>query len=484
MLHISVNELLQVTGAQLIAGSPEHAVTGCVIDSREVKPGALFVAFPGEHVDGNTYVAKALQAGAACAVVTRKPNQDALDIARRGGCAIVHAANGDPEEFMLRLATWWRNQHPDWLVCGVTGSVGKTTTKNMTAAALGAKFHTHATKGNFNNLIGVPLTLFAAPDDAQALVVEMGMNHKGEIRRLAAAVRPTVAIITNIGTSHIGNLGSRENIARAKGEILSGMRPTAQAFHKIAPCLVLNATDDYADFIAKTFARPAGVEVVYVDGDKGCVQAHDITLNNQGYARFTLEFADGWKRQVSLHIPGRHAVTDALCALAISERCHVDREEAVLAITQLQGEQMRLQVKTAPGKAQVIDDTYNASPASEAEALDVLNHMSCSGRKIVVLGEMGELGSEARKLHGYVGAYAAAIHPAMLVTIGHDLAHCIAEAAETMGLSEDSIVSFDDVDSALKVIKPILKPEDLVLVKASRAERLDRFVEGVLQQCR
>jgi len=480
MLKMTIDELIHATGAELVAGSPKHTFEGCVIDSRKAQEGSLFVAFRGEKVDGNLYVAKALEAGAACAVVTEEPKEDALAYARKGGCAIVRAAHDDPEEFMLRLATAWRQKHPDWIVCGVTGSVGKTTTKDMCAAALSARWRVHKTEGNFNNLIGVPLTLFAAPDDAQALVVEMGMNHAGEIRRLAAAVRPTVAVITNVGTSHIGNLGSRENIARAKAEIVSGMRPSAETFAGISPCLVLNATDDFTPFIEKGFARPAGLEAVKVAGRENSCTANDVELGEEGRASFTLHMEGGYTRPVRLRIPGRHAVTDFCYAMAIADRLHVDREKAAAAIEGLEAYRMRLDVKVAASGVRVIDDTYNASPASMAEALDVLHSMKCEGRRICILGEMGELGAEAERLHGYVGAYVAAVRPDLFVTIGHDLAVAMVEGARTMGLSEDAIASFATVEDAAKAIVPVLEPKDLVLVKASRAEGLDAFVREVL----
>lgn len=480
MLRMTIDDLIHATSAKLVAGSPEHTVQGCAIDSRKVEPGALFVAFEGERADGNAYVARALEAGAACAVVTKEPAPEAVAIARRGGCAIVRADEDDPEEFMLRLAAAWRARHPEWIVCGVTGSVGKTTTKDMCAAALSARWRVHKTAGNYNNLIGVPLTLFAAPDDAEALVVEMGMNHAGEIGRLAAAVRPTVAVITNVGTSHIGNLGSRENIARAKAEIVSGMRPTAEASRGIAPCLVLNAGDDFTPFIEKGFARPAGVECIRVGKSAGTLWAEDVALDEEGRASFSVHAEDGFSQEVKLQIPGRHAVTDFLYAFAIAERLGVSRAAAIEKVEELEAYRMRLDVRTAPGRPRVIDDTYNASPASMAEALDVLASMKCEGRRVAILGEMGELGSEAARLHGYVGAYAAAIHPDLLVTIGDVLAQDMLEAARTMGLSEDAAASFATVEDALKALGTAFGEQDLVLVKASRAAGLDAFVEGVL----
>ncbi len=220
MIECTANDVCAATESTLVCGTGEETLSGVAIDSRRVGERGLFVAFAGENVDGNDYVANAIAAGAGVVAVTREATSDVEAAALEAGCAIVRAADDDGTEFMLRLAEWWRAQQ-DWCVVGVTGSVGKTTTKEMLAAALGAKYEVHATAGNFNNLIGVPITLLEAPISAKVLVVEMGMNHPGEIDCLAKCARPRVAAITNVGTSHIGLLGSRENIARAKGEIVA-----------------------------------------------------------------------------------------------------------------------------------------------------------------------------------------------------------------------------------------------------------------------
>ena len=226
MLSMDIEDLVVATGSQLLEGTPSARVAGSVeIDSRRIGPGSVFVAFLGENVDGNDYAAAAIEAGASCVVVTRDPDVSLLGLAR------------EPEEFLLRLAHEWRARHPNWLVVGVTGSVGKTTTKDLLRAGIASARRVHATQGNLNNLIGLPLTVLSAPDDAEVLVCEMGMNHPNEIRRMAACCAPTLAVITNVGTSHIGLLGSRENIARAKAEVVSGMVASCG----VEPLLVLTA---------------------------------------------------------------------------------------------------------------------------------------------------------------------------------------------------------------------------------------------------
>ena len=215
-------------------------------------------------------------------------------------------------------------------------------------------------------------------------------------------------------------------------------------------------------------------------GEGDLVRAAGVSLDDAGRARFTAACADGWSREVALSLPGARLVDDFLLALALLWRAGLDRDAAVDAICRMEPTSMRLDVVRAPSGARLIDDSYNAAPASMASSLDVLSSMACAGRRIAVLGEMGELGDEAARLHGYVGAYAAARGVDLLVLVGDALADEMAEAARTMGLSEDAVERLATVEDALRVIGPVLAEGDLVLVKASRAAGLDRFVKGVL----
>ncbi len=481
MIRIAVGDVAAATGATLVAGPAQTVVTNVQIDSRKVGEGSLFVAFPGERVDGNDFAPAAVRAGAAAVVLTAEPTQELLSVAKASGAAVMRAQADDGEEFMLRLAGEWRRRNPQWTVVGVTGSVGKTTTKEMLAAGLGAGLRVHATAGNFNNLIGVPLTIFAAPEDAQLLVVEMGMNHAGELTRISRAARPNVAVITNVGTSHIGNLGSRQNIARAKAEVLAGMEPKADG--SVLPCLVLTGEDDFAPFIADEFAAPAGVDVLRVGYSRqDDVRAQDVRIDDEGLPSFDVAFPDGLVQHVSLTVPGRHMVSDFLSAMGIVWRLGVDRAAAAAAIQRMKATHMRLEVVQRPGTPRVIDDSYNASPSSIAAALDVLCSMRCEGRRVAVLGEVGELGQEAQRLHGYIGAYAAAKPIDLLVIIGGQDAATMASAAKTMGFSEDHLETFRDVRSAVETMVPVFDERDLVLVKASRAAGLDVFAKEVLSR--
>ena len=463
MVKLSVEQIVAATNARLLHRGTREVAGSVVIDSREVQEGSLFVAFAGEKVNGNSYLLSAAQAGAAVVVASEPVADNLLDNLAATGVSVLEAADDDCEAFLLALAAAWREAHPNWLVVGVTGSVGKTTTKEMLRRGIAATRRVHATAGNHNNLIGLPLTVLSTPEDTEVLVLELGMNHAGEITRLTSVARPTVAVITNVGTSHIGLLGSRENIARAKAEIVSGMR----AFGSIEPTLIQASAGDYTKFIADEFARPARV-VCKTVGATGAdlMSAQQVTLDEEGLPTATIVAASGWSRTVTLEVPGRVVVDDLLLAL-----------EAIETLAT----RMRLSVLDATCGAKIIDDSYNASPNSTAAALDVLMQMPAEGRRIALIGEIGELGPEEKRLHGYVGAYIAAKNPDLVAFVGTGAAREMVEAARVMGFSEDKIEQFSDVNEALSVLGPVLAQGDVLLAKASRSAQLDIFVKGVTE---
>ena len=478
MIRMTVADLLEATHAALLVGSTSVSFEGVWMDSRAVKPGGAFVAIEGERVDGNKFAVAAIEAGAHVVVLTKPADDDIREAAMLHGIAVVRAVRDDGEEFMLRLARAWRLRNPQWRVVGVTGSVGKTTTKDMLFAALRTTCATHATEGNHNNLLGVPLTLFGASTSDEAVVVEMGINVPGEMERLTDVVRPNVAVITNIGTSHIGYLGSREGIARAKAQIVTGMQACEG---QDAPTLVLSDEDDFSDLIEQEIARPAGVRVVRVGSEPTCLlQATSVSIDEDGLPTVSLRFSDGLELNGMLPLPGRAMVYDLLVAMGAASVLGIGREEAFSGILGMHATRMRLEVRRVPGAPRVIDDTYNASPASIAAGLEVLVSMGCKGRRIAVIGEVGELGAESDRLHGLIGAYAAGKGLDLIAFVGGAAADVMADAAMTMGYSQDRLERFATAEDAARVLGPILKPDDLVLAKGSRSVGLDRFVEGVL----
>lgn len=488
MIECCVSDLCAATQATCCAGDVSTSITGVTIDSRTVGAHTLFVAFPGERVDGNEFTIQALESGAGAVAMTREPSAEMCALARDCGAALLRIADDDATEFLLRLAAWWRLQQ-DWCVVGITGSVGKTTTKDLLAAALATRYRVHATSGNFNNLIGVPLTLLSAPRDSEVLVVEMGMNHPGEITRLATVARPRMAIITNVGISHVGLLGSRENIARAKGEIVSPLTDAPTSTVSVTPRLFMMADNEYTPFILQHFVQKTPVAVTLVgSGAHSALRATNVTLNDDVCPSFDVEaleslgtMAAGDTLHETLVRRGAQVVPDFLLAFAAALELGVDKDSAAKALAACEATHMRQEVITGACGCRIIDDSYNASPDAVAAALNVLCRMkrSAQGRYLAVLGEMGELGNEENQLHGLVGAFAAAKPLDVLVIVGTQRADAMARAALLMGFSEDKLIRVADVEELTRVVSPLLAPDDVVLVKASRAAHLDLFVKAV-----
>ena len=455
MIEIAVKYLENVTGAKPWTGNADRVCRGCVIDSRQVETDSIFVAFPGERVDGNDYASQAIEAGAACVVLTREPSRELIRQADDRECAIFTA--DDATEFLLRLAQGYRARMRCTVV-GITGSIGKTTTKDVLCALLATRYRVHATRGNYNSLIGMPLTILAAPRNTQIMVLEMGMDSLGQIERLSRCAQPTYSIITKIGTSHIGLLGSRENIARAKAEIVCGMAPSSVNFEGHHSKLILNGEDEFTPFITS---------------------ATNIELDQNGSPVFDLMFANGAQFKTKLGITGKQAVPNALYAAAVASELGIPQFtiDEVFREAQITGH--RQEVRLAANGARVIDDSYNASPESMAAGLDLLSTLPCRGARVAILGEMGELGDEAPRLHQLVGAYAASKKPGLLICVGDENARQMASAARLMGMDEDSIQVVTDCDKLIARYSHVLAPTDLVLVKGSRFVGLDRFVEEV-----
>ncbi len=481
MFELAAEEVAEITRAALLLGDAAQPIRGVATDSREVEPGGTYVAFKGERVDGNAFAEGAIERGAAAVVLSGEPTQELLDLAAARGACVLRADGDDPTAFLLALAGEWRARH-GWLCVGITGSVGKTTTKDLTLAALEGSFVAHANKGNLNSVIGVPLTILSAPEETQVLVCEMGMNHPGEIARIAGCARPRVGVITNIGTSHIGYLGSREAIADAKAELIGALAASepAPVAPGVAPALVLGSADDFTSYLEERYARPSGLEVVEVgEGQSDALRAEDIALDPQGRARFTVVAGDE-KARVALALTGAQAVIDALYALAVARVAGVPLALAAERIGRVCSADMRARAISAPGGWTVIDDTYNASPSSLACALDTLAGYEAPGRRVAVIGTVGELGSEAAHLHGLMGAYVAAVKPDLVCFVGAEDADTMAEAASIMGLGHERVLRAKDALEAAELVIGRLERGDVVLVKASRALGLERFSEAAV----
>lgn len=444
MQTIPANELL--AGLTLAEPADIHAV---VTDSRKVEPGCVFVCFPGERVDGHTFAAGAYRNGAAY-IIANHP----VDGVPEDRTVIVP----DSARAMIRMASNYRMLFSPKMI-GVTGSVGKTTTKEFCYAVLSAFGKTLKTEGNQNNDIGVPNTLFRLDNDTRYAVVEMGMDHLGEIERLARCARPSAGIITMIGVSHLENLGTRENILKAKMEICAGLPDGAP--------LALNADND----LLPTASVPARLRPVWfgIESETADVRAADVHTGTEG-TTFTLVDKAYGSFAVSIPTAGLHTVYDALAAYAAATRLGLDPARCASALSRYQATGMRQHI-VEKGGITFIEDCYNASPDSMKAALSVLKALP-NARKIALLGDMLELGDASESGHRATGEWAADAGVSLLIAYGPNSA-AMAEAAKNRGIAT---VHCQTAAEVLQYLQQSVRPGDAVLVKASHAMKLDEIL--------
>ncbi len=440
------------TGGHLDGGSPALSVESICTDSRALKAADLFLALRGENFDGHTFVAEAARRGAVGAVV-----ENALE-GLPPGFAVIRV--GDTLGALQQISANYRRQLPLQVVA-ITGSNGKTSTKDFTAAVLGENFHVTKTEGNFNNHIGLPLTMLRARGSDQIGVFEIGMNHPGEIAPLAALAAPDVVIITNIGVAHIEFMGSREAIAQEKGALAEALQPSG--------LVILNADDDFS----KSIAARTKADAIYCGLSGGDVCATDLRQDFNGM-KFRL-CADDRCVDAELPVPGVHMVRNALLAVAAGRHFGLSLEECVEGLRKLRLTRGRLEQKIIRG-VHVLDDTYNANPDSAAAALRTLAEMPCTGKRIAVLGRMAELGAESENGHRQVGKVAGELGIDCVLAIGAEPAW-IAEEARRGGVA--NVLHLPSTEEAVAALETLASAGDVVLVKGSRSAKLERIVEGM-----
>lgn len=444
-------------------GKGEREVAGYSIDSRTIKAGQLFFALPGEKVDGHRFVGEALAKGACGAVVTRLPQGLEADWEQAGLIVVP-----DVLKAMQQLATAIRVEAGIPIVA-VTGSNGKTTTKDLIAAVLSSRYNTLKTEGNFNNELGLPLTLLSLEKHHQMGVVEMGMRGLGQIRELCQIARPDYGVITNIGTAHYELLGSRENIAKAKGELPDSLPDTGAA--------ILNRDDSWSVRLGEELKskRPHLPVIYYGFHHSAQVRATQLEHLDTG-----VEFLVSWEGascKAFLPLPGAHNVQNALAAIAVGLINHVPLRDCIDSLAQVVISEKRLERVPGIRETTIIDDTYNANPGSVMASLEVLA-LAPGERKIAVLGSQRELGSLAEKGHREVGAKVAELEIDYLLTVGRE-ARWIADEALKQGMGAKQVYSLDNNQEAIQVLQQQLQPGDVVLVKGSRALAMEEIVRGV-----
>jgi UDP-N-acetylmuramoyl-tripeptide--D-alanyl-D-alanine ligase len=361
------------------------------------------------------------------------------------------------------LAAYHRRRMPARVI-GITGSNGKTTTKEMTAAIAAERWRVLRSEGNLNNLVGLPLTLLGLEPGDEVAVVEMGMSHAGEIRRLAAIAAPQVGVVTNVGPVHLEGVGDLAGVAAAKGEILEGIAPGGTA--------VLNADDPATPAMA---ARWSGRLLSFGLGATADVRAEGIETAPHG-TDFTLVLADGGRARVRLPWIGEHNVRNALAAAAAARCLGADGAQIRAGLEKARPAAMRFEIGTIPPGVTVVNDAYNANPASMRAALAALSRLPGAGRRALVLGDMLELGAAAPAEHRELGRAAAAAAPALLLAVGAFAAE-VAGGARAAGLSPSAIATAPDAEAAAALLAAWLRPGDLLLLKGSRGVRLERVLE-------
>jgi len=452
---ISLDDILKATGGRVLRpGEPEF--TGVSTDSRNIRTGELFIPLVGPRYDGHDYIMPAFESGARCALVRKGRPVDAPG----AGCLVEVA---DTLEALQAIASYVRRKYAATPVIGITGTNGKTTTKEMTASILGLRGPVLKNEGNLNNEIGLPLSLIRLEPAHWAAVLEMGMSGPGEIARLSEIAGPDVGVITNIGAAHLETLGTVEAVARAKAELIDALPDNGRA--------VLNKDDPMlAGLIAKlgdravTFGRISG----------GQFTAESVSDGEKGVS-FNLVTPDG-KVPVAMPIHGYHNVMNALAAAAAAWTLGLTPDEMRSGLEAFRPVGMRMEVLRIGGVT-VINDAYNANPASMAAALNTLSSFRDS-RKMAVLGDMLELGALAKESHYNVGRLAGAQRLSLLVLLGEHSGE-IARGAVDAGMDEKDVLLAAGPDEAARALLSRLSPGDCLLVKGSRGMRMERIIEGL-----
>lgn len=464
-MKILIKDIVKACGGRLLWGNEAGAIEAISLDSRHMEGKDLFVPIAGERVDSHRFICQALSLGAA-AVLTNvhrssqevKEELEKFERSGKDARAIENRAWIGVEDTRgaLQALGAWRRSQISIPIIGVTGSVGKTTTREMIAQALSAGLRVFRTPGNSNSQVGVPITICSIPEDAQAAVIELGMSEPGEMERIAKVAQVDCGVITNIGVAHIGQLGSKERIMEEKLKIQEGMNPCGTLF--------LNGDDD----LLKNASASEGRRTVYFGTGSQCrYRAEDIRLE-EGRPVFTA--VCGEKRiPMKLSVLGLHMISGALAALAAADFCGVDLEAAALSLEQFHGYKGRQQIYEA-GKVTVVDDSYNASPASMIAGLQVLESLKPGARKIAVLADMKELGPNEARFHREIGWYIAA-HPLDRVALLGELAREIGRGILEKGGSTPA-ECMENLDQVKDFLSREIKEGDCVLLKGSNSMRL------------
>jgi UDP-N-acetylmuramoyl-tripeptide--D-alanyl-D-alanine ligase len=456
---LGLGEIARAVGGELVKGDPETVIRSYDIDTRRLGPGSLFFALPGSRTDGHEFLGEAARRGAAAAVVRHEPAEGS-----DAPAGLIRVE--DPGLALGRCGALARDKQKSMQVVAVTGSAGKTITKEMVAAGLSPGKRVHRTHGNLNNHLGLPLTLLACPDDTEIAVVEMGMSAPGEIGALSRIARPDVALVTNVAPVHLQYFQGLDGIAAAKGELFGTLHDDGVA--------VVNLDDDR---VVLQSQRHAGKRVTY--GRKPGADVRMLRVEDRYLPGTSMTFQHGGQeRNLDLRMGGGHAARNALAALAAVVAAGGDLDAGARAIAAVEPGAGRGRIHRRGDGIMIIDDSYNSNPAALASVLQTLSHTKARGRKVMVMGDMLELGTDEAAMHRDAGKQIASAGVRALFGVGR-LTHATTEAARRAGVPETH--HHKDAGTAARELPEFLRPGDLVLIKGSRGIRLEKVVDALLR---
>lgn len=466
MFPMTAVELLKITGGTIVNGSRETKINRISLDSRNLCKGDLFIPIQGSNHDGHNFIAQALHGGAIGFLSNRWDEKLKKSLADGFGNSTLAIVVEDTLQALQAIAKHIRDKL-DVEVIGITGSTGKTCTKDMIASVLAQARNVVSTEKNYNNEIGVPLTILKANESTEILVVEMAMRGVGQIRQLAEIVQPTMGLVTNVGKTHFELLGSEEKIADAKSELVEAIPSEGM--------VILNADDKWTEKLRRLSSAPV---VTYGVSESAEFKAVDIQTDAEGRPSFRI-VTDSNELSLSLPFPGRHNVYNALAACAVASEIHISQARIKRGLETCAISEMRMQVFNTPDGVIIINDAYNASPTSMKAALETLSDLAGKKRKIAVLGDMLELGTLSEMAHFKIGELVSDSKVDILITVG-EKSKRIAVGAMSKGMSLRQVIQCEKTLEASAVLADQVKPGDVVLIKASRGMELEKAVDALI----
>lgn len=458
MKKLSIDFISKAVSGKIIQGKKTMTVKGVSIDSRTINKNEIFFAIYGDNFDGHDFINDAIKKGANSVIVEKEINIKDNEI------NIIKVS--DTTEALQNLAKSYRSTLETNIV-GITGSAGKTTTKDITSSLLSEKYKTKKTQGNYNNYYGLPLTILELDGDEDIAVLEMGMSQLGEIALLTDIAEPDIGIITNVGETHLESLGSIENVARGKSELISGLSENTIA--------VLNYDNKYVRDMADLFK---GKELIYYGlSSEADIYADNINIVDSDITEFMVHY-QGESVKLQIDRPGQHNIYNSLAAIIVARKMNIDWLSIKKALLSVEYSALRWDVKKNQVGAKIINDTYNANPLSMKAAIDAAKNIA-KGRIILVLGAMLELGDIEKEAHQELGAAISGKDIDLLITVGKTASH-IAGGAEKAGMQPKKIEVLPDNDEVVKFLKGYQREKDLILVKGSRGNKMEEIIKELV----